>query len=282
MLNRTNNTRLKKIEIIGKGISQLIYYSQAVFFIKQFFHVLLGFLFPPTCSLCKGEVLGYASLCAKCWTSLQFITQPQCACCGYPFEAPPSFSGVEVENLLCGICLAKPKPYQIARAALAYDDRSRLLLLPFKHMDQTELVPLFTRWLLVAAPDIWQGVDIITPVPLHYRRLLKRKYNQAALLAIELGKEKSILTIPDLMLRKKATLSQGHLTHRQRHLNVAGAFMVHSDYLPMIQAKTILLIDDVLTTGATVEACAEVLMTAGASEVRVLTLARVLRPSVIK
>ncbi|MEO5338699.1 MAG: ComF family protein, partial [Magnetospirillum sp. WYHS-4] len=165
-----------------------------------------------------------------------------------------------------------------ARAAVAYGETSRKLLLAFKHGDRTDSAPALGQWLQRAGGDLLPQVDLIAPVPLHWTRLFLRRYNQAALLARELGRLSGLPVVPDLLVRKRRTASQGHLNPRQRKENLQGAFAVHPRRRAGLAGKRVLLVDDVLTTGATVAACARTLAKAGAASVDVLTLARVLRP----
>jgi ComF family protein len=178
----------------------------------------------------------------------------------------------------CGACAADPPGYDRARAALRYDDGSRGLILAFKHADRTDTAPAFGRWLARAGAELVADADLVAPVPLHRWRLLKRGYNQAAILAQALARETGARLLPDLVQRVRATASQQGLGGRARIENItAGAFRIHPWHRRRIDGAKVLLIDDVLTTGATVEACARVLRRAGAAQIDVLTLARVVR-----
>jgi len=229
---------------------------------------VLDQVIPPICLSCRISVGGAASLCSTCWTSLSFVSEPSCQTCGLPFDLEDQAS------LYCGPCLKKTPPYSRMRSALVYDDTSRSMILGFKHGDQLEACPIFAKWLAATDPSLFNGIDILTAVPLHWQRLLKRRYNQSAMLSNELARLTNLKSIPDLLTRARNTQSQGHLTRIQRRANVRGAFSPNTRYKKLIEGKRILLIDDVLTTGATVEACCQRLNNAGASEVRVLTLAR--------
>ena len=162
----------------------------------------------------------------------------------------------------------------MARSILEYDDFSKQLILAFKHGDQTHLTPILVKFLTLADPEIFKNVDMIAPVPLHWKRRFRRQYNQSALLGKALGKQKNIPFEPLVLKRIKNTESQGHKHQKQRQLNVKGAFKVIKPNL--IFGKTVLLIDDVMTTGATINECAKVLRRAGAKEVKVLTVYRVI------
>jgi ComF family protein len=162
---------------------------------------------------------------------------------------------------------------------MRYTDASKGLILRLKHADRHEGVGAFGKWLARAGAGFLADVDVVTAVPLHRLRLLARLYNQAALLALALAEEAQIPTDPMIIERVCRTPSQGGLSRRQRRHNVAGAFRVRPGWAPRIEGQNVLVVDDVMTTGATVEACARTLKRAGAKDIYVLTLARVVRPS---
>lgn len=233
---------------------------------------LVDAVLPPRCLKC-GDLIGAPeSLCPACWAGLRFLAAPCCACCGYPFEVAAA------EGALCASCTAAHPPYRRARAAWAYDDGCRDLILAFKHADRLDLAKPFARWMAQAGPDLLAEADIITPVPLHWRRLLFRRYNQAALLAQVLARLGGKPLVPDLLRRRKATQKQGHLSRLGRRRNVQGAFEFGHRARQLVAGKRVLLVDDVVTTGATVEGCCRALLSAGAVSVDVLALARVVRP----
>ncbi|MFO1081931.1 MAG: ComF family protein [Reyranellaceae bacterium] len=240
--------------------------------------VVLDAVLPPLCLGCQEIVEEPGALCAACWQRFTFVAPPACERCGYPFatEAPPA--------ALCGACLARPPRYRRARAALVYDDHSRRLILPFKHGDRTDIARASGRWMARAGTELLPEADLIAPVPLHWRRLLMRRYNQAQLLARMLARAAApdlrARLAPDLLRRRRWTGSQGGLRGDERRRNVRQAFEVPARWRGAVAGRTVLLVDDVLTTGATVEACAAALQRAGAAAVDVLTLARVVRPAV--
>jgi ComF family protein len=232
---------------------------------------LLDLLFPPLCLGCRGAV-GQAGFCAACWSALTFLDGPGCACCGLPFAV-----ALEGESFCAG-CLAKPPAFDKARAILAYDDNSRSAILALKHADRLDLVPGFSRWLSRTGRTLLEDCDLIVPVPLHRFRLWRRRYNQSAELARRLAGEWKRGYDPFALVRPRATASQGAMSGaKARRRNVLGAFKVPDP--AKVQGKRILLLDDVLTTGATVEACARALKRAGAEQVHVLVLARVVKAS---
>lgn len=198
-----------------------------------------------------------------------------CACCGFPFEYDVG------ADALCAACSAVRPPYTASRAAVRYDEGSKRVILSFKHGDRLDAVPALTRWLLLAGRDLIPACDVVVPVPLHWRRYMRRRFNQSALLANALAKSGAMKSCPAALIRKRNTPSQGGLSAKGRRRNVQGVFAVRSRDADKISGKSVLLIDDVMTTGATVEACARVLLKAGAKEVCVLTLSRVVKPGFV-
>ena len=236
--------------------------------IPPFAHRFLDWLLPPLCLCCQEPVGGNQTLCPACWKGIHFIAKPYCACCGAPFDVP-----VEAETL-CGECLAFPPVYAKARSAMIYDDASKKLVLSFKHNDRLHPVPGLATWMQRAGSEFLEQADLIAPVPLHRWRLWMRRYNQAALLALELGRLTNKAVGVDVLLRVRATPIQGHMNREARQKNVAGAFRINPRAANKVTGKNIVLVDDVLTTGATVNACASILNKAGAAKVVVLTLAK--------
>lgn len=234
-------------------------------------HWAVDRLLPPRCLGCGAIAPRDGALCGACWGGLSFIERPFCACCGLPFEFDVA------DGALCGGCVAGPPAFDAARAVLRYDDESRPLILSFKHGDRMQAGRHFGGWMARAGAELAQQADLVAPVPLHWRRLAARRYNQSAELARGVAAAAGIGLCVDLLRRTRATPSQGGLNRRARRLNVRGAFAVMARRRPSIQGAHILLVDDVLTTGATVEAAARTLKRAGASRVDILVLARVVR-----
>lgn len=228
-------------------------------------------LFPPRCSAC-GEVTDAAhGFCSTCFDAIDFIGAPQCECCGLPFE---SDLGVDA---LCAACMQEPPPYAAARAAFHYNDASRELITRFKYSDSTQKLPAYVALLRRAAGATIHDCQIMIPVPLHRKRLIKRRYNQAALLAYGLGKSCQVSVLPDGLLRVRHTTPQAGLARNARLENVKGAFRVNHTHAAYLMNTSVVLIDDVMTTGATIHACSKALMSAGVKQVVVLTLARSVR-----
>jgi ComF family protein len=228
----------------------------------------LDLALPPRCIGCGERIDASGLACAACWTKLTFIAPPYCATCGAPFDF--AIEGIH----RCAACYAQPPAYDRARAAVIYDEGSKGLVLGFKHGDRLHAAPAFGAWVARAGADLLEDADLIAPVPLHRWRLLKRRYNQAALIAEHAGKRTGVTHLPDLIERHRATPSQGDLGPAARTRNVAGAFRLNPRHADRVKGSHIVLVDDVLTTGATVGACARVLRRGGAARIDVLTLAR--------
>lgn len=227
----------------------------------------------PQRSLVTGdELAGPGALEPELWAKLQFLAPPWCACCGTAFD-------IAVEpGQLCAACLVSPPRYDMARAPLAYGDVARDMVLALKRQGRRDGLALMARWMAKAGAEALADARLITPVPLHYLRLVRRGFNQSGWLAAALGRETGIPVSPDALKRIKATPSQAGKTADGRRRNVEGAFRVRALARRRVAGGVVVLVDDVMTTGATVEACALALKRAGASRVHVLTLARVAGP----
>jgi ComF family protein len=224
---------------------------------------------PPRCLACGASVGEPDALCAPCWAAMTFFAPPWCAVCGLPFPHPMG------EGAICAACAGARPSWDRARAALRYDRHSRHLVLALKHGDRTHLAGALGRWMRRAGAELLDEADVVAPVPLHWTRLAARRFNQAALLAHAIHAAGGPPVAPDWLVRRRRTPSQGRLGPAARAKNVRGAFALRPGC--SVQGKRIVLIDDVLTTGATVEECARVLRRAGADRVGVLTLARSVR-----
>jgi len=224
-------------------------------------------ILPPLCLACRNHVEAHDVLCASCWSEIQFIGPPYCPVTGLPMPYDPG------PGILSAAALADPPPYTLARAVMRYGGRGAELVHRFKYADGLEATPMLARWLQRAGQDALRGADIVTPVPLHRTRLFSRRYNQSAELARALAPLTGLVFIPDALEKVKATRPQVGLSGDARLRNVAGAFRAGG--AAAIQNKVVVLVDDVVTTGATANACSKALLKAGAGEVRVLALARV-------
>ena len=235
-------------------------------------HAALDLLFPPLCMSCRARLSEPHSLCATCWSAISFIEGALCVRCGMPFDID---AGGET---ICGACLASPHDFDSARSLLRYDEASKQLLLTFKHGDRLDQAPAFARWLERTGRVLLAETNLIVPVPLHRWRLWKRRYNQAAILSERLARLCVRPHDPLLLERKRPTPSQGEMpSAKARRRNVLGAFRVAPGKAAQVKGRNILLVDDVFTTGATLDACARALKRAGAARVDALTLARVVR-----
>ena len=233
---------------------------------------LADFVLPPLCLVCRSSVMGHAGLCSGCWSRIDFIEPPRCDRLGIPLPFPSD------ETVISAAALADPPVYDRARAVARYDGVMRELIHALKYGDRHEGVALFSRWMLHAGADVLEDADILIPVPLARLRLWSRRFNQSALLARAVARSINLIDDPAALVRTRATASQVGLSAEQRKKNVAGAFRVPDQRRANIEDRNVLLLDDVITTGATANACARALKRAGAARVDVLALARVVDP----
>lgn len=223
---------------------------------------------PRLCPGCR-DLVADDGLCPTCWSKLAFIAPPYCPRLGIPFAYDPG------PGILSMQAIADPPAYQRARAAVRYDDTSRALVAAFKFGDRLDLAPLLGRWMARAGQELFADADALVPVPLHWRRLWTRRFNQSAALAGAISKITGIAVAHSALRRVKATPQQVGLSRSERATNVQGAFRVASAARAEVAGRRLILIDDVLTSGATSGACARALLHAGAAQVDVLVLARV-------
>ncbi len=227
----------------------------------------LNAILPARCPITDKIVEQPGQIHPSAWSDVHFMAGPLCSCCGIEFSID-----IQGDNI-CSSCIELSPEYDCARAVFIYDAGSKNMILKFKHADQPFLLKTFLPWLSQYGALFRDHTDVIVPVPLHRFRLLKRRYNQAALLAQALARAWGTVYDPVTLYRRKSTPSQGNMTKSQRAENVSAAFDVRGT--KPFSGKRVLLVDDVYTTGATVNACARVLRRAGAAQVNVLTLARV-------
>ncbi|MGQ0664472.1 MAG: ComF family protein [Pseudomonadota bacterium] len=245
-------------------------------FVRRAASFALDAVLPPLCLSCAGPVDGAGTLCARCWAGIAWLGPPQCAACGLPFEFDPG-PGWQGEDSLCAVCARERPVFERARAVFRYDDGSRDLVLGFKHADRLHAAPAFGRWLARAGAELLAEADLLVPVPMHWTRLAWRHYNQAALMAGAAAALAGRPCLADALIRRRRTPQQGRLGPAARRANVRRAFAVNPRHRARVEGRRIVLVDDVLTTGATAAECARALKAAAARAVDVLTLARVVR-----
>ncbi|MFN3656097.1 MAG: ComF family protein [Pseudolabrys sp.] len=224
---------------------------------------------PPLCPSCREPLGDGAGLCASCWSKLSLIEPPYCARLGIPFTYDPG------PGLLSMEAIANPPSYDLARAAVRYDDVARALVHAFKYGDRLDLAPMMGRWMARAGRELLADADALVPVPLHWRRLWARRFNQSAALSGAIGSIATRPVVHGVLSRVRATPQQVGLSKTARADNVQGAFRVPPERKAEIAGRRLVLVDDVLTSGATAEACARALLRAGAAHVDVLVFARV-------
>ncbi|MGL4541164.1 MAG: ComF family protein [Polymorphobacter sp.] len=229
----------------------------------------LDLLLPPLCPACRAIVSGDGVFCTACWARLRFITAPMCSCCGVPFAFDP---GVATR---CGACQLEPPRFASARAPLVYDGAARAALLGLKNHGRQHLARYMAPAMIRAGSEMLAGDPLLVPVPLHRWRLWRRGFNQSALLAQAIARLTGSSLSVDALVRVRATPRSRGMGRGQRAANVRGVFKVARP--AAIAGRKIVLVDDVLTTGATAQACARLLLRQGAKSVHVLTWARVVQ-----
>jgi ComF family protein len=230
----------------------------------------LQLLYPPQCISCAAPVQSDFGLCATCWRETPFIAGLTCDQCGVPLPG-----GDTEERALCDDCLTMARPWDRGRAALLYHGNARRLVLALKHGDRMDLARPASQWMLKAAGPVLRPGMLVVPVPLHWMRLFRRRFNQAALLARAIAKGAGLEHCPDALIRRRSTGTQDGKTREARFQNLVGAFQVASARDGRLAGRDILLVDDVMTSGATFAAATEALVSGGARSVSVLCLARV-------
>ena len=226
---------------------------------------------PPLCPTCREPVADPGAVCSQCWSKLSFISRPYCERLGIPFAYDPGPGVLSME------AIADPPSYNRARAAVRYDETARTMVQAFKYGDRLDLAPAMGRWMATAGRELLGEADALVPVPLHWRRLWSRRFNQAATLAQTVSRISDVPVAHDLLKRMRATRQQVGLTQAERARNVQGAFRVPREARGDVRGKRLLLVDDVLTSGATLDTCARILLRAGAASVDVLVFARVVQ-----
>lgn len=231
---------------------------------------IVDLIYPPRCPLCGGSIAGQQGLCGACWSELRIPGEPSCAACQRPFGG-----GSVAEGALCAPCLAEPPRHDGIAAGTLYNPASRKLVLAFKHGRRIAMAPMLARLIAARLPPM-EGDWLIIPVPLHRWRLWHRGYNQAALLAVQLARLTQATLVVDGLVRTKATPSLGGLGKKARARTLAGAIAIPPGKAALVKGARIILVDDVLTSGATSDACVKTLKKAGAEKVVVACFARVM------
>lgn len=231
---------------------------------------LLHIAYPPQCMTCGLRVTSDFGLCGDCWRNTPFISGLVCHHCGLPLPGEE-----DAADVLCDDCLTIARPWRAGRAALLYDENGRNLVLALKHADRLDLAQPAAEWMFKAAQPLLVPDMLVAPVPLHWWRLVQRRYNQAAVLSARIARMGGLSHCPDLLQRPRNTGSQEGRSREGRFDNMAGALILHPRRAARVTGRHILLVDDVMTSGATLAAGAEACLAAGASAVSVLVMARV-------
>ena len=229
----------------------------------------VSLIYPPRCITCGENVESDFGLCGTCWRDTSFLGGVLCDCCGVPLT-PGGSGGLHH----CDACMRAPKPWMQGRAALLYRDTGRKLVLALKHGDRQEMARPAGLWMANVVRALVSRDALVVPVPLHWSRLLKRRYNQSALLARAVARELDLAWCPDALVRVRRTVSLDGLSHEERFRTLDNAIRPHAKRGALLKGRPVVLIDDVLTTGATLTACTHACLEAGSGPVRILTLAR--------
>jgi len=230
-------------------------------------------LLPPVCLGCGQRTMDHAGLCHRCWQELKPITMPRCDVTGQPFPYDPG------EGVVSAAALADPPPWDRARAAVEFNETSRRLVHALKYHDRHEAARLMARMMMVAGHDLLDSDAVLAPVPLYRRRLWWRRFNQSAILSKRIAEATACRTVIDLVERIRPTHSQVGLDAAARRANVARAFRVNGERGADVNGRHVVVVDDVITTGATAAAVAKALKAAGAARVDVLAFALVVKPA---
>ncbi len=254
------------------GMTLPVQLKRAADAVRAVLGTALDLALPPLCPACREPVEGRA-LCPACWSKLSFITRPYCERLGIPFVYDPGPGILSME------AIADPPAYRRARAAVRFDEIARALVHALKYGDRLDLAPMMGRWVSHAGRELLAEADALVPVPLHWRRLWARRFNQSAMLAAAISAESSVPIAAGVLKRVKPTAQQVGLSRTERAANVQGAFRVPPEARGAVAGRRLVLVDDVLTSGATVDGCARALLRAGAANVDVLIFARVADPA---
>lgn len=232
--------------------------------LKALVSSITNFVLPFRCASCSELTEQGNGLCASCFSKLSFISEPYCKTCGFPFE-------FEIENQFeCGKCIVEPPKYDVARSLFKFDYNSKKLIHGFKYNDQTSSAKLFSKLLISRYKDDFQDADLVVPVPMNRFKRIFRNYNPPQILGKHIAASLGVKEVPDLLLKIKWTKPQTKLTKSLREKNLQGSIVINKKY--DIKGKTVLLVDDVRTTGTTSNICSTILKKAGAKSVKLLTI----------
>lgn len=239
--------------------------------LKRFYKSVLDFIYPHLCIKCWTVVEDDAGFCSACFKKIRFVTQPFCDMCALPLEVSAT------EETRCAPCLQEEKLFKKARTVLVYDDESKPFILSFKNKGRTMYRKPLSHLMIQRGQDLFEDADIVTTVPMHFLKRFLRGYNQADLLGETIAAHYKKAFMPELLKKIKMTKSQAGLHQEERLKNVKSSFALNPKHAPLIKGKIIVLVDDVMTSGATVTAVTKVILKGDPKEVRVLTLARTVR-----
>ena len=228
-------------------------------------------IYPPTCAMCDAETEVSGALCGPCWRDTPFIGDCVCDRCGTPLQGAPG------PDLRCDDCMVIARPWSRGRAALEYDGKARQMVMRIKHADRLDLVAPAVRWMAQAGASIWPDDPILVSAPSHWTRRIKRRFDQAAVLTRALGSVTGHETAVQALVRTRATRQHKQADRAARFADLQGAIRPCHRHGHRLAGRNVVLIDDVMTSGATFAATAEAAWTAGARDVRVLALARVVK-----
>ena len=241
--------------------------SSIIFLIKKNIKVIIDLIFPKKCIICDKHDC-QNEICTECWVKIKFISQPSCFICSTPFLYE------EEKEAICAPCIVNKPNYDRAIAILEYDDASKKIIHKFKYNDQLHILNYIVNLMTNIGKEIFNNIDMIAPVPIHKYKLLKRGYNQSALIAMNIASRKNLPYLPQLLIKSKNTIAQTGLKKSQRISNISNSFKLNHKFYANLAGKNILLIDDVITTGSTINECSRVLKKEGANKIFVLTLAK--------